>query len=72
MFSIVNWDSAAKWLPSNLSQGMLITNDPTAGQNVADSGSPYFTWWVCALLLAAYGLVLSGVGSWLTTRRDIT
>ncbi len=70
VFGILHWGSASRWLPGNLSVGMLITQDPTGGQSTGPS--PYFSWWVCALLLTAYGLTLSGVGSWLAARRDIS
>lgn len=71
VFGILHWEGVSRWLPGNLSVGMLITQDPTNGQD-SSGASPYFTWWVCALLLTAYGLALSGVGSWLAARRDIS
>lgn len=70
VFGVLNWDTPGKFLPSNLSLGMLVTNDPTQGAGGNDS--PYFVWWVNALILSGYGLVLSAVGSWITARRDIS
>ena len=70
VFGILGWDGASKWLPGNLSVGMLVTQDPTGGTQ--GGGDPYFSWWVSALLLTAYGLALSLVGSWIASRRDIT
>jgi ABC-type transport system involved in multi-copper enzyme maturation permease subunit len=70
LFGALNWDTASKFLPDNLSIGMLITSDPTQG--AGDNTSPYFTWWVDALLLLGYALALSGIGSWLLSRRDIS
>ncbi len=71
VFGILSWDHASRWLPGNLSVGMLVTQDPTNGAESA-GGSPYFSWWVSALLLTGYGLALSIIGSWIASRRDIT
>lgn len=38
-----SWLTAPKLLPNNLSQGMLVTSDPTQG---AGGASPYFDWGV--------------------------
>lgn len=69
VFGILGWDTAAKFLPDNLSVGMLITSDPTGG---AGGASPYFDWWVNALIFLGYAVALSGIGSWLLSRRDIS
>lgn len=71
VFGVLDWPNASKWLPSNLSTGMLVTNDPTAGQASAGD-NPYFNWWQSALTLTAYALALTGIGSWLTARRDVS
>lgn len=72
IFSIQEWYDAAKWLPGNLTTGMLVTVDPTGGAG-DPSAQPYFTqWWVSALVLAGYAAVLAIAGSILTSRRDIT
>jgi ABC-2 type transport system permease protein len=69
VFGVLNWDTPPKFLPDNLSVGMLVTSDPTNG---AGGPSPYFDWWVNGLILLGYAVVLSGVGSWLLSRRDIS
>lgn len=69
MFGILGWETASKFVPGNLTAGMLITSDPTGGTG---GDSPYFSWWVCALILTGYAAVLSVVGSILTARRDIS
>ena len=72
MYSASCPSSAAKWLPGNLTTGMLVTVDPTGGAG-DPSANPYFAnWWVSALVLAGYAAVLAIAGSILTTRRDIT
>ena len=70
VFGILGWDTASKFVPGNLTIGMLVTSDPTAGGT--PGGSPYFTWWVCALILVGYAAVMSLAGSVLTARRDIS
>lgn len=72
-FQARGWETAAKFLPGNLTSGMLITSDPTAGQQTSASGaSPYFNWWQSSLTLFAYAVVLAGIGAFLTTRRDVS
>lgn len=68
VFSVLGWDVAGKFLPSNLTLGMLVTSDPTMGQAAE---SPYFNWWQSALILTGYGLLLSLIGSFITSRRDV-
>ncbi|MDN5894452.1 MAG: ABC transporter permease [Nocardioides sp.] len=70
LFSALGWETAPKLLPNSLSQGMLVTSDPTGG--AGGGGSPYFDWWIDALILLGYAIVLSGVGSWLLSKRDIS
>ncbi len=72
IFAVADWTWAARWLPGNLTGGMLITVDPTGG--LADpSTQPYFDqWWLSALILVGYTAVLAIAGSALTARRDIT
>ncbi|RLV50318.1 ABC transporter permease [Nocardioides mangrovicus] len=69
VFSILNWTTPPKFLPDNLSVGMLVTHDPTGG---AGGASPYFSLWVNAAVFLGYAVVLSGLGSWLLSRRDIS
>ncbi len=72
IFSVTDWIWAARWLPGNLTNGMLITVDPTGGAT-DPATSPFFQdWWLSALILVGYAAVLAIVGSVLTARRDIT
>ncbi|MDX6359373.1 MAG: type transport system permease protein [Nocardioidaceae bacterium] len=70
LFGALGWDTAPKLLPNSLSQGMLVTSDPTNG--ASGDGSPYFVWWACGLILLGYAAALSGIGAWLLSKRDIT
>jgi ABC-type transport system involved in multi-copper enzyme maturation permease subunit len=70
-FAVLGWSTAAKFIPGNLTTGMLVTGDPTGGAAVAGE-SPYFAWWLCALLLVAYAAVLTVAGSILSNRKDIS
>lgn len=74
LFTVREWWSAMKWIPGNLTTNMLITSDPTAGQQVdpATLASRFDQWWQAALVLVVYALVLSIAGAWLTTRRDVS
>ncbi len=69
VFGALNWDTPPKFLPDNLSVGMLVTSDPTGG---AGGPSPYFDWQVNAVILLGYAVVLSVIGSMLLSRRDIS
>jgi len=72
IFAVTDWIWAARWLPGNLTTGMLITVDPTGGATDA-STQPYFEqWWLSALILVGYTAVLAIAGSVLTAKRDIT
>jgi ABC-type transport system involved in multi-copper enzyme maturation permease subunit len=72
IFAIADWTAAARWLPGNLTVGMLITVDPTGGAT-DPSTQPFFEhWWLSALILVAYAVVLAVAGSILTAKRDIT
>ncbi|CAG7572439.1 ABC-2 family transporter [Barrientosiimonas humi] len=72
-FSARGWETAAKFLPGNLTSGMLVTSDPMAGQQTTSgAASPYFNWWQSSLTLLAYAVVLAGIGAFLTTRRDVS
>lgn len=73
IFSVREWYSAMKWIPGNLTSNMLITSNPLAGQEVdPQTQAQYFEhWWQAALVLVAYAAVLSVIGAWLTTRRDV-
>ena len=72
IFAVLDWTTAAKYLPGNLTTGMLVTSDPTNG--TADPATqPYFDhWWVSALVLSGYAVGLAVIGSVLTSRRDVT
>lgn len=70
LFGVLHWQTPPKFLPDNLSIGMLVTSDPTSA--AAGGGpSPYFSWWVSALILMGYAAVLAALGSVLLSRRDI-
>ncbi len=70
LFGIQGWTTAAKFLPGNLTSGMLITVDPTGAGD--PSANPYFAhWWVSALVLTGYAAVLAILGAVLTSRRDV-
>lgn len=71
-FSTKGWETPAKFLPGNLTSGMLVTSDPTAGQQVSSNASPYFSWWSSTLILLGYAAALAGLGAFLTSRRDVT
>ena len=72
IFAIADWTWAAKWLPGNLTGGMLITVDPTGGAG-DPTAQPYFEhWWLSAIILVGYAAVLAVAGSALTARRDVT
>lgn len=70
LFALAKWETPAKFIPGNLTTGMLVTGDPT--KTPGGDGDPSFTWWICMLLLVGYTLVIAGIGSWLNARRDIT
>jgi ABC-type transport system involved in multi-copper enzyme maturation permease subunit len=75
VFSIKEWYSAMKWIPGNLTNNMLITSDPTEGQSGIDpaTAAQYWPhWWQAALVLFAYAALLSVVGAFLTTKRDVS
>jgi ABC-2 type transport system permease protein len=56
------------YLPSQATSAMLsTTSGGFNGQTIVT-----LSWWAGALVLAAYAAVMSGVGSWLTVRRDIS
>lgn len=72
-FAAKDWETPAKFLPGNLTSGMLVTSDPTSGQQAASGdASPYFNWWESSLTLFVYAIVLAGIGAFLTTRRDVS
>lgn len=72
IFSVTEWFTAATFLPGNLTTGMLVTSDPTAGQGAAGPQIYFDQWWVSALVLVGYALALAIGGAALTARRDIT
>ncbi|MHA7124967.1 MULTISPECIES: ABC-2 transporter permease [Janibacter] len=71
-FAILGWTTAAKFIPGNLTTGMLVTADPTGGAAEGASDSYYFSWWLSALILIGYAAVLTVAGSVLSNRKDIT
>ncbi len=71
IFAILKWDEAAKFIPGNLTTGMLVSGDPSQNPGT-DQSNPYFGPWASVGLLVLYTVVIAGIGSWLTARRDIT
>ena len=71
-FAILGWTTAAKFIPGNLTTGMLVTADPTGGAVESGGDSYYFSWWLSALILIGYAAVLTVIGSILAGRKDIT
>ncbi|MFC7487758.1 ABC transporter permease subunit [Knoellia sp. CPCC 206453] len=70
IFGVLEWTTAAKFIPGNLTASMLVQSDPVAG---GSSGpQPYFTWWVAGLILAGYALAMSIAGAWRMSRQDIS
>ncbi|MGL5865301.1 MAG: hypothetical protein ACRCYX_05415 [Dermatophilaceae bacterium] len=72
VFGIMEWWTAMKYIPGNLTTQMLVTSDPSGGSSEGAPEFIPFAWWVSALILVGYSAVLTVVGSWLTARRDIT
>jgi ABC-type transport system involved in multi-copper enzyme maturation permease subunit len=74
IFTIQEWYAAMKWVPGNLTTQMVVTRNPVEGQVVdpATQAQYFDHWWQAALVLALYAAVLSIIGAWLTTRRDVT
>lgn len=70
VFGVLKWHTAAKFLPDNLSIGMLVTKAP--GGVSTSSGDPYFSWWVSGLILLGYSAVLSILGCLALSRRDVS
>ena len=70
LFGALGWDTPPKLLPNSLSQGMLVTSDPFGG--AAGEASPFFEWWIDALILLGYAAGLSSLGAWLLSKRDIS
>lgn len=64
--SFVSWakDGVVPYLPSS------ATNSVVAG--VTQPGVPQIEWWVGALVLAGYAVVLAGLGTWRATRQDVS
>ncbi|HET7475727.1 MAG TPA: ABC transporter permease [Dermatophilaceae bacterium] len=65
LLGLADWGrDVAKFLPSQATAAMV--SQVTTGETVR------LTWWGGALALAAYAVVLAGIGSWLTVRRDVS
>ncbi len=73
-FAVLDWVTAAKFIPGNLTTGMLVTGDPTGGAAAAEGGGGgyYFDWWVSALILIGYAAALTIAGAILSNRKDIS
>lgn len=70
IFGVLEWTTASKFIPGNLTTSMLVQSDPVAGGSTGPN--PYFTWWVAALILTGYALVMSIAGAWRMSRQDIS
>lgn len=57
------------YLPTQATQAMLSTGGGFGGPATSTTT---LTWWAAALVLAAYAVVMAGVGSAMTVRRDIS
>jgi hypothetical protein len=65
LLSTQDWGAdVAQYLPSQATGAVLQTMTSPDGQQLS--------WWAGVVTLAVYAAVLSGVGSWLTIRRDIS
>lgn len=62
LFDLAHWDWAPKFLPGNLTTSIL---------NPKFVGDQYFSWWMSAIVLVAYGLVLALAGSAINQRKDV-
>lgn len=66
-------EAVARFFPSQATTATLDTfggMDPAAAEQMGAS-SDQLVWWVGALVLLAYALVMTAIGTWLTRRRDI-
>lgn len=70
IFGVLEWTTAAKFIPGNLTAAMLVSSDPMAGGS--SGSSPYLTWWVAGLVLAAYALAMAAAGAWRMSKQDIS
>lgn len=70
------WTLAYKLLPGNLSLNMLTVADLPDGApgDTTQTAAQYAfdQWWVAALVLLGYAAVMTVVGAWLDSRRDIS
>ena len=70
ILSFWDWGSdVAKFLPSSATQAIV---DGISASAMGGPGGEALEWWAGALVLAAYALVLAGIGSFLTVRKDIS
>lgn len=60
-------DNIAPYLPTQATNA-IVSGVTQGGNNAVQP----LTWWVAALVLAAYAALLAGVGSWRTVRSDIS
>lgn len=65
IFQLLKWNSASEFLPSSLTRSTLNPHLASAPDG------HYFTWWVSALILTAYGLGLATIGSIINQRKDV-
>jgi hypothetical protein len=66
LLGLVSWGrTIAEYMPSQATSAMV-------GQVTGSPNAELLSWWAGALVLVAYAVVLAGIGSVLTVRRDVT
>lgn len=69
VLTLADWGkSVSPYLPSQATSSMLGTE----GGGFGGATTTGLSWWAGALVVAAYAAVMAGIGSVLTTRRDIS
>lgn len=69
VFNALGWEAATKFLPAQATSAMVAQTAQSGGGGL---NVDYLSWWGGALTLLVYAVVLAGIGSMLTVRRDVT